>query len=264
MKRPLALVAGQASLARRPRADRASGSRGCCPTTSTTRTSSCARTAAPRTSPRCARPGSSSSRSGSPRRRRARSSSPRSSARGSPTSRSPTPIACPSSTAPRCGATCAWARCARPPRACSCATSDGNWSYDLAGSYGVNVFGLDFYKECIERAVARVRELGPVLGPYHPVILDNVRRLREISGLDEVSFHMSGHRGGDAGRRARPLPHPPQPPGALLRRLPRLVGRRVSPASAIRATSATSTRSPSAATRRCACSRRAATSPACS
>ena len=38
----------------------------------------------------------------------------------------------------------------------------------------------------------RVRELGPVLGPYHPVVADNVRRLKEISGLDEVSFHMSG------------------------------------------------------------------------
>jgi len=69
---------------------------------------------------------------------------------------------------------------------------DGNWSYDLAGSYGVNVFGIDFYKECIDRAVQRVAELGPVLGSHHPVILDNVRRLREISGLDEVSFHMSG------------------------------------------------------------------------
>jgi len=69
---------------------------------------------------------------------------------------------------------------------------DGNWSYDLAGSYGVNVFGLDFYKRCIDRAVERARDLGPVLGPYHPVIADNVRRLREISGQDEVSFHMSG------------------------------------------------------------------------
>ena len=37
-----------------------------------------------------------------------------------------------------------------------------------------------------------MRDLGPVLGPYHPVVADNVRRLREISGLDEVSFHMSG------------------------------------------------------------------------
>ena len=31
-----------------------------------------------------------------------------------------------------------------------------------------------------------------MLGPYHPVVADNVRRLRAISGLDEVSFHMSG------------------------------------------------------------------------
>ena len=31
-----------------------------------------------------------------------------------------------------------------------------------------------------------------MLGPYQPVITDNVRRLCEISGLDEVSFHMSG------------------------------------------------------------------------
>jgi glutamate-1-semialdehyde 2,1-aminomutase len=34
--------------------------------------------------------------------------------------------------------------------------------------------------------------LGPVLGAYHPVTASNVRRLLEISGLDEVSFHMSG------------------------------------------------------------------------
>ena len=70
--------------------------------------------------------------------------------------------------------------------------SDGNWSYDLTGSYGVNVFGYDFYKDCIDAGAARVRALGPVLGAYHPIIEDNVRRLREISKLDEVSFHMSG------------------------------------------------------------------------
>jgi glutamate-1-semialdehyde 2,1-aminomutase len=69
---------------------------------------------------------------------------------------------------------------------------DGNVFYDLTGSYGVNIFGNDFYKECITAAEARTRALGPVLGPYHPVITDNVRRLCEISGLDEVSFHMSG------------------------------------------------------------------------
>jgi glutamate-1-semialdehyde 2,1-aminomutase len=69
---------------------------------------------------------------------------------------------------------------------------DGNRRYDLTGSYGVNVFGYDFYKECIERGSARVRDLGPVLGAYHPVTAANVHRLRAISGLDEVSFHMSG------------------------------------------------------------------------
>jgi glutamate-1-semialdehyde 2,1-aminomutase len=69
---------------------------------------------------------------------------------------------------------------------------DGNIFYDLTGSYGVNIFGNDFYKECIARAEARAHALGPVLGPYHPVIADNVARLCGISGLDEVSFHMSG------------------------------------------------------------------------
>jgi glutamate-1-semialdehyde 2,1-aminomutase len=69
---------------------------------------------------------------------------------------------------------------------------DGNVFYDLTGSYGVNIFGNDFYKECIAGAEARAHALGPVLGSYHPVIADNVARLCEISGLDEVSFHMSG------------------------------------------------------------------------
>jgi len=69
---------------------------------------------------------------------------------------------------------------------------DGNAFYDLTGSYGVNIFGNDFYKECIEIGERRAHALGPVLGSYHPVVAENVRRLAEISGLDEVSFHMSG------------------------------------------------------------------------
>ena len=69
---------------------------------------------------------------------------------------------------------------------------DGNRFHDLTGSYGVNVFGHDFYKQCIADGAARVAELGPVLGSYHPCVLDNVERLKAISGLDEVSFHMSG------------------------------------------------------------------------
>ena len=69
---------------------------------------------------------------------------------------------------------------------------DGNRFFDLTGSYGVNVFGTDFYKGCLARGAEAARELGPVLGSYHPVVADNVKRLQELSGLDEVSFHMSG------------------------------------------------------------------------
>ncbi len=69
---------------------------------------------------------------------------------------------------------------------------DGNRFYDLTGSYGVNLLGYDFYKRTIAEGFDSVSDLGPVLGAYHPVITYNVQRLREISGLDEVSFHMSG------------------------------------------------------------------------
>lgn len=69
---------------------------------------------------------------------------------------------------------------------------DGNVLYDLAGSYGVNLFGVDFYRACLEDGAARVSSLGPLLGPLHPVVAGNVARLRMLSGLDEVSFHMSG------------------------------------------------------------------------
>ncbi len=69
---------------------------------------------------------------------------------------------------------------------------DGNRFYDLSGSYGINVLGYDFYKAAIERGAERVRDLGPVLGSYHPLIVENAKLLKEISGLDEVSFHMSG------------------------------------------------------------------------
>ena len=70
---------------------------------------------------------------------------------------------------------------------------DGNVSYDLTGSYGVNIFGNDFYKECIEQSEKRAHALGPVLGPYHPVINDNVRSVCARSpGSTKSSFHMSG------------------------------------------------------------------------
>jgi glutamate-1-semialdehyde 2,1-aminomutase len=69
---------------------------------------------------------------------------------------------------------------------------DGHWTLDVSGWYGVNVAGVARYKEWMARGLERTRDLGPVLGPLHPVVADNIARLRTISGLDEVSFHMSG------------------------------------------------------------------------
>ncbi len=69
---------------------------------------------------------------------------------------------------------------------------DGHWTLDVSGSYGVNVAGFDRYKEWIENGWERVKALGPVLGPLHPVVADNIAMLKKISSMDEVSFHMSG------------------------------------------------------------------------
>jgi glutamate-1-semialdehyde 2,1-aminomutase len=69
---------------------------------------------------------------------------------------------------------------------------DGNQFIDVTGSYGVNLFGMDFYKSCIQEGADMAAKLGPVLGSYHPCVLDNVRQLCNLSGQDEVSFHMSG------------------------------------------------------------------------
>lgn len=69
---------------------------------------------------------------------------------------------------------------------------DGNEWLDLGGAYGVNVFGYDFYKDCLRQAADTAGDLGPVLGPYHPVISEVVERLCAVSGHEQVSFHMSG------------------------------------------------------------------------
>ena len=70
---------------------------------------------------------------------------------------------------------------------------DGKDALDVSGSYGVNVVGYEGYKGFVERGWARVKDLGPnVLGPLHPEVAGVIARLRAISGLDEVSFHMSG------------------------------------------------------------------------
>ncbi len=69
---------------------------------------------------------------------------------------------------------------------------DGRVTLDISGSYGLNVAGFDKYKEWIEQGWDRVKDLGPVLGPLHPVTAENISLLKSISKLDEVSFHMSG------------------------------------------------------------------------
>ena len=69
---------------------------------------------------------------------------------------------------------------------------DGHWSLDVGGSYGVNVAGFERYKEWMHKGWERVRDLGPVLGPLHPLVADNIALLKSLSHMDEVSFHMSG------------------------------------------------------------------------
>jgi glutamate-1-semialdehyde 2,1-aminomutase len=69
---------------------------------------------------------------------------------------------------------------------------DGHWTLDVSGSYGVNVAGFERYKTWIRQGWERVQDLGPVLGPLHPIVAENIARLKAISHLDEVSFHMSG------------------------------------------------------------------------
>ena len=69
---------------------------------------------------------------------------------------------------------------------------DDNEFLDLTGSYGVNLLGVDAYRELIAEGMRTAAELGPTLAGLHPIVADNVRRLQAISGLDAVSFHMSG------------------------------------------------------------------------
>jgi glutamate-1-semialdehyde 2,1-aminomutase len=69
---------------------------------------------------------------------------------------------------------------------------DGNWTLDVSGSYGLNVAGFDNYKSWMQRGLDRVKDLGPVLGPLHPVVAENIELLKSISRTEEVSFHMSG------------------------------------------------------------------------
>ena len=69
---------------------------------------------------------------------------------------------------------------------------DGNSAVDISGSYGVNVCGYDEYKRWITEGWEKTKDLGPVLGPLHPIVGENLAMIKAVSKLDEVSFHMSG------------------------------------------------------------------------
>jgi len=69
---------------------------------------------------------------------------------------------------------------------------DGQEFYDLTGSYGVNLFGHEFYKRCLVEGQRRALDHGVLLGAYHPAVADVAQRLCRLSGMDELSFHMSG------------------------------------------------------------------------
>merc|ERR1719231_1214014 len=70
---------------------------------------------------------------------------------------------------------------------------DNNVLIDIAGSYGVNVCGYDLYKKFLNQGIKKVGNLGPVLGPLHPVLKENIQMLQEVAQKPdgEVSFHMS-------------------------------------------------------------------------
>ena len=69
---------------------------------------------------------------------------------------------------------------------------DGNRAIDISGSYGVNVCGYDAYKRWTKEGWEKTKDLGPVLGPLHPIVGEN---LAMMAAMDEVSFHMSGTEG---------------------------------------------------------------------
>jgi len=69
---------------------------------------------------------------------------------------------------------------------------DGNSSLDVSGSYGVNVCGYESYKKFITAGWEMAKDKGLYLGSLDETTLENIRMIQKVSGLGEVSFHMSG------------------------------------------------------------------------
>ena len=120
-----------------------------------------------------------------------------------------------------------WPRWSPPPTGRDCRTSTATGRSTSSGSYGVNVAGFDALQGVDgARSGPGAATLGPVLGPLHPVVAENIARLKAISGLDEVSFHMSGTEAVMAAVRLARFNTRRQADRVFLGRVSRLVGRR--------------------------------------
>jgi len=69
---------------------------------------------------------------------------------------------------------------------------DGQQLLDSSGSYGVNCFGHEHFKKFMNAGNELAQKVGPLLGPMHPVVTENIEMLLKIYRKEEVSFHMSG------------------------------------------------------------------------
>jgi len=69
---------------------------------------------------------------------------------------------------------------------------DNNSALDISGSYGVNVCGYEAYKKFITAGWAMAKDKGLYLGSLDETTLENIKMIKQVSGLEEVSFHMSG------------------------------------------------------------------------
>jgi len=69
---------------------------------------------------------------------------------------------------------------------------DGNKALDISGSYGVNVCGYEAYKGFMAEGWKSAKDKGLYLGSLDETTRDNIKMIKAVSGLDEISFHMSG------------------------------------------------------------------------